>query len=297
MRIEVIKNIIDAQLLNQGFISEVTGFCDKAEDVKRGFLFLCDDEEEIKKAVQNGAYVILSTKNTEIIDKEIAWMRVDCFEDAILKLLKYKLLNQKLYFCDKIVAQVLKSLTKEITVIDKIDISYLNKEGVFVTFLDKIKNIAFEVLEINQIANIKVLSHTVFMCKIFYKKERYDIVFPFLYLKELQKALGFLEYMKIEVELKNINFNRLKCVFVNKNCEEVEFGKSEKVIIRLYCDEFFVKELNYLINEIKHGVIKFFDKTNINRLCKEQFNFGIVIDEQITLKKTNCSKEKTLLKG
>ena len=88
MRIDTIIELLDGELRNRGFISEIIGFADKLNQVTREFLFISNDENEIKEAIQNGAYAILSSENVKIIDNEIAWIRVENIEDSLLKLLK-----------------------------------------------------------------------------------------------------------------------------------------------------------------------------------------------------------------
>ena len=88
MRIDTIIELLDGELRNRGFISEIIGFADKLNQVTREFLFISNDENEIKEAIQNGAYAILSSENVKIIDNEIAWIRVENIEESLLKLLK-----------------------------------------------------------------------------------------------------------------------------------------------------------------------------------------------------------------
>jgi ferrochelatase len=113
MKIDDIVNIVDAELINNGYISDIVGFAKNLKRVKREYLFISNDINEIQKAIKKGAYAILFSDDfIKVTDKEIAWIKVEDIKESLLKLLKYKLLDKELYFTDEITLQIIKSLNK-----------------------------------------------------------------------------------------------------------------------------------------------------------------------------------------
>ena len=87
MRIDTIVNLVDGELVNSGYISEINQFSNNLKKVKRENLFISNDIEEIKEAIKKGAYGVLFSKDLNIIDDEIAWIKVDNIQDALFRLL------------------------------------------------------------------------------------------------------------------------------------------------------------------------------------------------------------------
>ena len=87
MRIDTIVNLVDGELVNSGYISEINQFSNNLKKVKRENLFISNDIEEIKEAIKKGAYGVLFSKDINIIDDEIAWIKVDNIQDALFRLL------------------------------------------------------------------------------------------------------------------------------------------------------------------------------------------------------------------
>ena len=80
MKIETLVNLTGGELINRPFISEVVFFTDNSEEVSRGSCFFATDTYAINEAVKNGAYAIITDKELPVLDKEIAWIKVDSFK-------------------------------------------------------------------------------------------------------------------------------------------------------------------------------------------------------------------------
>jgi len=89
MRIETLKSLIGAKLLNSPAVTSIEKIVFEAKKVHRGDLFFAYDYDDIAQAVQNGAYAIVVDRVAEVTDKEIAWLRVDSLKDSSIKLLRY----------------------------------------------------------------------------------------------------------------------------------------------------------------------------------------------------------------
>jgi len=110
-----------------------------------------------------------------------------------------------------------------------------------------------------------------------------EINLPFVYKDNFSKTLNFFESNDLKYNLE-FELERFKPIFINSNFEEMEYGKSEKVLITgLKQDEFLIDELNYIIENTKHAKTVLIDK-NHKTYLEEKFNFAVLIDFEVELK-------------
>ncbi len=285
MKIETLVNLTGGELINRPYISEVVFFTHNVDEVNRGTCFFAINKEDIKEAVKKGAYAIITTENVEILDNEIAWIVVDDFKKAILQIFKYENLKTKIYITDKITSSIIKvmNLEKNVVVIenefdDMLKALNLNDKYI-VTSNSLIKELFVNKEEIKS-KNIMLIMKTLFKSE--YKKT--EITLPFVYKENFSKALNFFESNNLKYTLE-FEIERFKPVFINTSFEEVEYGKSEKVLISgLKNDEFLIDELNYIIKYTKHANTVIVDEKHTQYL-KEKFNFAALIDFMPKLRK------------
>ena len=284
MKIETLTNLTGGELINRPFISEVVYFTNKVDEVIRGSCFFASNKEDIKKAVENGAYAIILKEDFPIIDKEIAWIKVENFKKAVFNLFKYENLKSKIYFTDKITSMLIKKMNNEKNVIviedefeDLLRALNLNKKYLVTykkEFLETFVNIENIVPK-----DINLIQKTIFK-SIFNSTE---INLPYVYRENFSKAINFFESNNLKYTLE-FELNRFKPVFINSNFEEVEYGRSEKVLITgIKNDEFLIDELNYIIENTKHAKTVLVDKDH-QKYLNEKFNFAVLIDFEIELK-------------
>ena len=101
MKISSIVDIVDGELLNSPSISFINNISNDAKKVKTSDMFIAKNIEDLKIAITNGAYAVIFEKDFEVIDNEIAFIKVKNLELALLKIVRYKLstLKIKSYFC------------------------------------------------------------------------------------------------------------------------------------------------------------------------------------------------------
>ena len=290
MKIETLTNLTGGELLNRPFISEVVSFTENVEEVSRGACFFAFNKEDIKEAVRNGAYAIISNEDVEIIDKEIAWIKVEDFKKAIFNIFKYENLKTQIYTTDKITTSLIKAmnLEKNVVVIEEIDdiLKALNlNEKYIVTSNEEVKEVFANKEEIKS-KNIMLNMKTLFKSEF----NKVEVNVPYIYKKNFSKALNFFESNNLKYTLE-FEIERFKPIFINSNFEKVEYGKSEKVLItNLKNDEFLIDELNYIIKYTKHANTIIVDKHH-QKYLKEKFNFAALVDY---MPKLNEKKEKGL---
>ncbi|NPA55439.1 MAG: hypothetical protein GXO40_03665 [Epsilonproteobacteria bacterium] len=285
MRIEDIVNITDGELVNSGYITDINFFADEIQKVKRECLFISNDIDEIKEAINKGSYGILFSQNLPIIDEEIAWIKVDNIDEALLKLLKYKFLTTTLYVTNDITLQIIKSINKDkrVAILDELKAEFLNDNFIYITSDEKITSISLNKKSLNKV-DLKVMNASTFITNFVFENKKYSLIFPPLYLDELKEALYFFKANKLAYHLKDVKLDRFRPQFINSKYEKVEFGRSDRVVIYgIRKDKYFIREINYICENMKHAKVKFFDKSNIDTFFNEKFNFAILVECEVEL--------------
>jgi hypothetical protein len=290
MKIETLVNLIKGELLNRPFISEVTSFTKDVEEVRRGSCFFSNDFEKIKNAIKNGAYAIVSEKEFEIIDKEIAWIKIDSIKKAVFDIFKYENIKTKIYYTNKITAHIIKkmNLDKKVIVLENEEdmLKALNLgEKYLISFNFKFKEIFKNIEELKKV-DIELEQITLFKSKF----ENIELNLPFVYKDNFGAALNFFKENNLKYTLE-FELDRFKPIFINSRFEEVDYGESERVlIVGIENDEYFFKELNFLIENTKYAKTVIVGKFNKEDL-KKYFNFAMIVDMDIKL---NQKKERKL---
>jgi ferrochelatase len=283
MKIETLVNLTGAELLNRPYISEVVHFTDNPEEVNRGSCFFVKKISDIPRAVKNGAYAIVSDKDLDVLDREIAWLKVDDYEKAIFNIFKYENLKHEIILCDKISLMFITAMNqdKRVVVINSPEDLFRGinlREKFIFTSNKEYKKIFANVKELKR---AKLPLEMVTLFKTAYKDNILN--FPFVYAKSFSKVLKFFENNNIKYTL-DFEIPRFKPIFINHNFEEVEYGKSEKVVITgIENDEVFFDELNYIVENTKHAKTVFINFQN-RKLLEKPFNFAVMVSTSFTPK-------------
>ncbi len=307
MKISSIVDIVDGELLNSPSISFINNISSDANKVKTSDMFIAKNIEDLKIALQNGAYAVIFEKDFEVIDNEIAFIKVKNLELALLKIVRYKLstLKIKSYFCTDETFDMLKlyqnNHTKPIFLISK------NIEKAF-KFIDDIKDgdilisknkkllesiypdsKEFEKkLDENSIKNL--IKHSLFELSFSYK----DIYFSKLRLSKiyLNSFLNIYDFFKGNIDISKLKlYSNFKAIFIDKDFQPIESGKSGSFIICQTNKNLIPIEITYLKNEFKYAKTIFVSKYKISFLDeKEQIIINNIEDLKNILKnlKFNC---------
>ncbi|HRM77120.1 MAG TPA: peptidoglycan synthetase [Aliarcobacter cryaerophilus] len=307
MKISSIVDIVDGELLNSPSISFINNISSDANKVKTSDMFIAKNIEDLKIALQNGAYAVIFEKDFEVIDNEIAFIKVKNLELALLKIVRYKLstLKIKSYFCTDETFDMLKlyqnNHTKPIFLISK------NIEKAF-KFIDDIKDgdilisknkkllesiypdsKEFEKkLDENSIKNL--IKHSLFELSFSYK----DIYFSKLRLSKiyLNSFLNIYDFLKGNIDISKLKlYSNFKAIFIDKDFQPIESGKSDSFIICQTNKNLIPIEITYLKNEFRYAKTIFVSKYKISFLDeKEQIIINNIEDLKNILKnlKFNC---------
>jgi len=284
VKISSIIDIIDGKLLNSPSISFIYSFKSDVNKVKEGDLFIANNLDDIQIAVQKGAFAIITDKIYPIIDKEIAWIRVKDINTSIIKLVRYKLanFNLKAYFCNDVSYELLTTLSfydKKVKLIS-------NDLGKFLSIIDEVyeNTIIFskdidllnkiypnnEVFENNKFSVSNVIEHSIFEVSFIFNNKYFPkIKIPSIYIQEFIRVYEFLKIKDIDdSKLKNITL--FKPIFLDKNLNLIEFGKSNKFIIVQNNISLIKRELEYLENKFSYAKKIYITSDKIQKISNKQ---------------------------
>lgn len=277
MQISSLTDIVEGVLINTPSISFITQTHLNPHKVNEGDAFFTHNPEQIEIALAKGAFAIIYDFETDILDAEIAWIRVPNFLKAVTNILRYTLLEHESQFIqtDSIVFRLLRTLkNKELShfVFLQKDL-YKNFEMLNTTehntvvigtnsdFLEALSgNVTLLENKHFEIQNLTI--HSLFETSFSYKGRFFDkLKLPALYLHSLLSILEFFEY---NFDLKKLqNTPLLKPIFVNKSKQIVPYGQTNRFIIGNVDDAIASMEIEYLYEYYSYGDIKILDTKDL----------------------------------
>ena len=286
MKISSIVDIVDGKLLSSPSISFINSIKSDARKVRISDLFIARNIEDLKLAISNGAYATIFEENFEVIDNEVAFIKVENLELAIIKLIRYKLSNLtlKAFFCKSETFDMLKlyknNPIKPFFLVPK------NIEKIF-EFIDDIKNddilISKNIEILNNIypknekfeknidkKSIKNLTkHSLFELSFSYENNYFSrIRLSSLYLDVFLNIYNFLNKDIDTTKLKL--YSNLKPIFIDKNFQPIEFGKSSGFIICQSNKDLIQTEIAYIKKEFNYAKTIFITKYYIDFISKDE---------------------------
>lgn len=246
MNLQNLTALVEGNLANSPSINAFEDICFEVSKVKRGDLFIALNHEDIERAVLNGAYGIVFDKPTQISDQEIAWIKVSCINNALLRLLRFHIIEKspQVFYCDqislKLASQIItsnnlivltKSLREHINDLWKLEpeqcILFSNKNIDTQLFID-----AKPISEVHH-SQLNIVEQTLFETSFIYDDTYYErqLLSPF-FMPYLESVLQFFKQNNIKFQLRNFTpIDHFRPVFTNIHFQVKEFGKSDKVLI------------------------------------------------------------------
>ena len=258
MRLENIVALTHAKLVNKPCVSSFENIIFDVKKVKRGDLFIAYDKADISIAIQNGAYGIIFEQDTQIIDNEIAWIQIQNLDEAIKRLLRFKMLQKEVivYQCNEIVLKLALQIQTQVNFI----VVYGNVKNIFTplwlvenrtiilycpTLSDKDIFANTKTISSAPSQHIEIIEQTLFETSFIYNNIFYErqLISP-LFIPFLEELFHLLKILKIQYTLKKLTpIENFEAVFVNNNFESKNFGTSDKVLI-------FEKKIDLLESEM-----------------------------------------------
>lgn len=289
MNISSIIDIIDGELQNFPSISFIYNIKTDAKKVIEGDLYLSKNLKDTQLAIKNGAFAVVYDFKIDILDNEIAWIKVSSINEALIRLFRFKFstFNLDVFYCDKVtfdLINIYKTLNKKIKMISsnlencvKI-IENINEDEIFIcsnedlvkSIYPKYKPFYNEIYEINNL-----IEHSLFETSFSYKEKYFHkLKISSLYINQFLSVYNF---FNLELDLqKLIRLEHFKPIFVDKYLNIIEFGKSNKVIVCQKNLELIVNEIKYLEEKYRYGKTIF-----ITPMLIESFNQQQIVLENI----------------
>jgi len=289
VNISSVIDIIDGKLQNSPSVSFIYNIKTDAKKVMEGDLFLAKNIKDTQLAIKNGAFAVVHDFEIEILDNEIAWIRVNSLEETLIKLFRFKFstFNLEVYYCDKVtfdLINIYKASNKKIRIIfSKLEtcvkiIENINEDEIFICSNEELiksiypnyKPFSKQTYKINNL-----IEHSLFETSFSYK----EIFFHKLKLSSLyiNQFLDVYNFFNLELDLQKLmKLNYFKPIFVDKYLNIIDFGRSNKVIICQKNLELILDEIKYLEEKYKYGKTIF-----ITPLFIENFNQQQIVLEDI----------------
>ena len=261
MRLENILALTHATLINEPYVNSFETIVFEVSKIKRGDLFVAFNTGEIQTAIENGAYGILFEKPTQMSDSEIAWIKVENLERALLKLLRFRLIEKDLrvYECNEIILKLALQVITESTFVPLVG----NMQTLFKTLwhvepkstllfcpalVDRDIFTNVKTFPKTRISEITIMEQTLFETSFIFENTFYErqLISPF-FIPFLEELLNLFKILKVGYRLKKFTpIEHFEAVFTNKNFEIKEFGTSDKVLIFEPNTTLIESEINFL---------------------------------------------------
>ncbi len=271
MQITSINDIIQGELLNSPAISFIYNIKTKVKKVQEGDLFFAQNENDIQDAVNQGAFAIVIQNETKITDNEIAWIKVENIQKAIIKFIRYKFSKLELnaYCCDDISLQLLKIFTNQSFQNSNIWLYKDDLESILTNINDiksgdtlvcnnkiLLNNIypVFYEFNTNEYSIKNLIEHSLFESTFSYKEHYFQkIRLSSMFINQFLEVATFLNF-EIDInKLKKINY--FKPIFIDKFLQVCEYGKSDKFILVQEKEKLAKKEIKFIFDKYKYAKI------------------------------------------
>ena len=261
MRLENIIALTHGKLVNDPFVKNFENIIFDASKIKRGDLFIAFDEDSIDTAIFNGAYGVIFDKPTQISDNEIAWIKVENLENALNRLLRFRMIEKEVvvYECNEIILKLaLQVITEPNFIVLNGDIKsilktlwHVESQSTILFCPDLLEKDIFaqtKTLPKTAIEPITIIEQTLFETSFIYDNNFYErqLISPF-FMPYLEELLHLLKSLKINFRLRKFTpIEHFEAVFTNKNFEIKEFGASDKVLIFESNSSLIKNEIDFL---------------------------------------------------
>jgi len=282
MKISSLIDIIEGELINSPSVSFLYNIKINAKKVNEGDLFIAKNAKDLLLAINNGAFAIVYDFNTAVLDNEIAWIKVASYKEALIKIFRYKLstIDLKAFFCDRISYEFLNinksknfkfisnNLEHSIKIIENIK----NSDTLFCSNEELLHKIypKYKVFSQNDYGLDNLIVHSLFECSFSYKNNYFNkFKLASLYLKTF---LNVYTFCKNDFDLSKLqSFNSLRAIFLDKQYNACEHGKSDKFMLVQNSHALIKEEIDYINKIYSYGKIIYISSHFINGFPKELY--------------------------
>ncbi len=246
MTFENLTKLTQATLVNEPSIASFDAIVFEPEKVKMGDLFIGNDPHKIKTALSRGAYAILSDVKIPVYDEEVAWLRCDNIESALVGLLRYYLMQKEQEFVclDPVSLALMQKIVHrdQIVFLDEKIESNFHKimdaapkmiiAGSDEAFIRKIYP-AYTITSAQSTAQIVPFKTTLFQSSFYYKEQLFEnIKLPELFFPKFENILSYLENKALSYDIYRCEYTPwFFPLFVTRRLQRKPFGSTPSTII------------------------------------------------------------------
>jgi len=266
MTIENLINIIGGEIINSPKVTKIDAATIYQSKVELGDLFFAINSEDIKKAIQKGAYaIIFEGKNPEITDNEIAYIKVNSIKEASIKFLRYILVQKesKIYYLEDIESSLLKQISYRKSLVYTILSNNWQKS--FETILNSNFNIYITTnkdVTISLSPSYKSLTQQTSgyiisdsLLKTTFKLDKYiyqNIEIPPFFIENLKKVVAFCKNNEIDIDINRIKYTKVfRPYFVDTKLNVAQKGTTDRVLVFISSKKIIDKSIEYLRHQGK----------------------------------------------
>lgn len=317
MKISSILDITNGQLKNSPSISFITQSHTNIKRINYGDLFISSNQQDISVAIKNGAFAIIYDCYLDIdnLDDEIAYIKVDDIQDAMIRLLRFKLSSQTIdtLYMDKISYKLLKiyNTNKDIIYLefDIVNIFELLQDNDIKKIISPNKELLdliypqHKTFKINRYDLKNLITHSAFQTS-FSLQNRYfyKIKLPLIYIDNFISVISFLDIRDIDIH-KLKEFDYMKPIFIDRLKHIVRFGESNRFILTNTDDTLSKLEIKFINLFYSFSKIKQIDyssdTTLLKLLSKEDYNIlyinNISYEEMVNFLQKNINNNSNQL--
>ena len=246
MNLPNLTALVEGNLTNSPSITSFEDVSFEACKVRRGDLFIALEHEDIEEAILNGAYGIVFQKPTQITDQEIAWIQVKSIDNALLRLLRFHIMEKspQAFHCDqisiKLASQIMTSNNLVVlngSIKEHIQELWRLESDQYILFcadnIDQQLFVDAKPTSSVPYTEMNIVEQTLFETSFIYDDTYYErqLLSPF-FIPYLESVLYFFKQHKIKYQIRNFTpLEHFQAVFTNVNLQVKEFGKSDNVLI------------------------------------------------------------------
>jgi len=272
MRLENLLSLTGATLRSDPAVSRIESIEIDAARIRRGDLFVAFDPRDIPKAVANGAYAVLYEGKEEIIDPEIAWLQAEDLNAALLRLVRFHLLQRSVtpVACDSVTLALAEAMITDARVfvmtgaletslqrlweIRKNDWLFFAQDA---PYADAVANPA-SILKAD--SPVQIIEQTLFETSFILDGEYYErkLISPF-FLPYLNRLVPFLKESGIGFSVTGMQgTSHFNPVFVGDDLQVKTFGHGGRVLIFEDDLTLMLREIDFIESEAKWAKIVYF---------------------------------------
>ena len=291
MQIQNFIRLIGGELQNNPLINSFENIIVDVKKISRGDIFISNNKDEIKIALENGAYGVVYEGDLEILDDEVAWIKVNATDKSLIRFLRFFLEKKEIsiYYLTNVEFEILKSILNnksEMIFLDDVKSNFYNiiqNKNSFIFSNDKslLESIYPEYKIFEKSEGLNITNSSLFKTSLIYQDDFFQkLKLAKFHIKILEKIIYFCNNFKLDINLKKINFtSSFYPFFIDKNLNELHFGESSKVLIFDRYENSLDNNLKFLQSISKWAKIKLFKPRNfeeLKKLVQDDFNYALV---------------------